>query len=124
MDTKPDQDGDGEGNCRLPNGADCALKSFLPQIVTTIANVKSDSIETYINVLRRNVCILCDYQRPDLSCGQRIDLECALDRYYPRVVEIIELVRDAMKIKEGSSVPNNPRSCGCSLRTERGINHA
>lgn len=89
-------DGDGNGNCRLPIGEDCALKSFLSQIVITIANTKSQSIDSYINSLRRNVCILCDHQNPDMTCKKRHDLECALDRYYPLVVEIIETVRAEM----------------------------
>ena len=90
-------DGDGQGNCRLPIGEECALKSFLPQVVLTTLNIKSDSMDTYINVLRRNVCILCDHQLPDISCKKRHDLECSLDRYYPLVIEIIETVRATMQ---------------------------
>jgi hypothetical protein len=97
-------DGDGEGNCRLPIGEECALKSFLPQIVMTIANVKSGSIDTYVNVLRRNVCILCDHQSPGMICKKRNDLECALDRYYPLVVEIVETVRATMQDAETGKV--------------------
>ena len=86
-------DGDGTGACRLPVGEECALKSFLPQIVITVANAQSESIDGYVNLLRRNVCILCDHQGPDMVCKRRDDLECAIDRYYPLVVEIIETVR-------------------------------
>ena len=89
-------DGDGDGNCRLPVREECALKSFLPQIVMTVANVKSDSIEAYVAALRRHVCILCDHQASDMSCMKRTDLECALDRYFPILVEIIETVRTEM----------------------------
>src|ERR1700741_769126 len=89
-------DGDGNGNCRLPIGDECALKSFLSQIVITMANTKSQSIETCINGLRRNVCILWDHQNADTTCKKRNDLECALDRYYPLVVEVIEIVRAEM----------------------------
>ncbi|HEV8539395.1 MAG TPA: hypothetical protein VGR15_10810 [Bacteroidota bacterium] len=93
-------DGDGEGNCRLPVGEECALKSFLPQMVVTIANVKSTSIESYIAALRRHVCILCDHQQADMACMKRNNLECALDRYYPLVIEIIETVRAEMERAE------------------------
>lgn len=89
-------DGDGQGNCRLPVGEECALKSFLPQIVMTLENAESGSMDTYISKLRRHVCILCDHQQPDTVCKKRNDLECALDRYYPLVVEIIETVRTEM----------------------------
>jgi hypothetical protein len=90
-------DGDGQGNCRLPAGEDCALKSFLPQIVMTVANTHADSIDAYVNALRRNICILCDHQRADMSCAKRNDLECSLDRYFPLVVQIIETVREEMQ---------------------------
>ncbi len=90
-------DGDGHGECRLPVGEECALKSFLPQIVITIANAKSDSIEGYVNLLRRNVCILCEHQNADMSCKRRNDLECAIDRYYPLVLQIVETVRAQME---------------------------
>jgi len=86
-------DADGSGNCQLPLDEECALKLFLPEIVQTIANVKSDSMEAYINVLRRHVCILCDRQLPDMSCEKRDELKCALDRYYPKIVEAIKSVR-------------------------------
>ncbi|HEY6190936.1 MAG TPA: hypothetical protein VI215_01270 [Bacteroidota bacterium] len=95
-------DGDGKGNCRLQAGDECTLKSFLPQLVMTVANVKSDSIDTYINSLRRNVCILCAHQEADMGCRKRDDLECALDRYYPFIVEIVETVRAKMNEAEAA----------------------
>ena len=91
-------DGDGKGNCRLPAGETCALKAFLPEIVSTVANVKTDSYDAYLGALRRHVCILCDWQTPDGVCKKRNDLECALDRYYPLVIEIIEHARERMAI--------------------------
>jgi len=85
-------DGDGKGNCRLPIGERCALKSFLPQLVTTIIQTKSESIDGYIASLRNNICSMCEHQQDDFSCPKRSDLECALDRYFPLVLEIIESV--------------------------------
>lgn len=98
-------DGDGKGNCRLPVDQECMLKSFLPQIVMTISNVKSDSMDAYIAALRRHVCILCDHQTSDLKCKKREDLECALDRYFPVLVEIIETVRTEMRHTETGAQP-------------------
>jgi hypothetical protein len=83
-------DGDGRGNCRLPVDEVCSVKKFLPQIVATIVNVKSDSYDAYVHALRRNVCILCDWQREDGTCGRRTNLECALDRYFPLVIQVVE----------------------------------
>ena len=90
-------DGDGTGDRRLPVGEECALKSFLPQIITTVAKTESDSIDAYIAALRRHICIFCDHQQIDLSCSKRDHLECALDRYFPLVVEIVETVKAEMK---------------------------
>ncbi len=96
-------DGDGRGNCRLPAGEECSVKRFLPEIVATIVNVKSDSYEAYVSSLRRNVCILCDWQKPDGTCGRRINLECALNRYFPLVVEVVENLKAEME-RSGSLV--------------------
>ena len=87
-------DGDGKGNCQLPADEICPLKLYLPEIVTTVANVKADSYAAYVNSLRRNVCILCDWQSPEGMCQKRAELECALDRYYPLAVEIIKYIRE------------------------------
>ncbi len=95
-------DGDGTGECRLPIGEECALKSFLPQIIITVANTKTNSIDAVVSALRRHVCILCDHQSADMVCRKRDDLECALDRYFPLVVEIIETVRAEMETAEGN----------------------
>lgn len=96
-------DGDPDGVCRLPAGEECTLKSFLPQMVVTIANVQSTSMDAYVSALRRHVCILCDHQRADMACRKRDDLECALDRYYPLIVDIVETVRETMESNESSS---------------------
>ena len=97
-------DGDGRGACRLPAGTMCALKSYLPEIVASVATVKSDSIGSYIRALRNDVCTLCNHQAEDETCTKRTDLECALDRYYPLVVEIIETVSGAAHVVEAGPV--------------------
>jgi hypothetical protein len=90
-------DGDGGGACRLPVDEECALKSLLPEIVATVTNVQAASLESYVTTLRQNVCSLCKHQASDSSCRKRHELECALDRYYPLVVEIIETVQSTLR---------------------------
>jgi hypothetical protein len=90
-------DGNHKGDCLLPVGETCALKSLLPEIVFTVANVKSTAYEGYVHALRRNVCVLCDWQDGHGMCRKRDTLECALDRYYPLVVEIVEDVRTRLE---------------------------
>lgn len=91
-------DGDGKGDCRLPATEVCALKAFLPEIITTITKMQSGSYHAYVNALRNQVCSQCDGQRADGTCSKRETLECALDRYYPLVVEAIESVRADAKL--------------------------
>ncbi len=98
-------DGDGKGNCRLPVDEVCPVKQFLPEIVAAILNVKSDSYEAYVSSLRRTVCIRCDNQQPDGTCRKRDQLECALDRYFPIVVEVVEATQAELN-------PAHPRPTG------------
>lgn len=90
-------DGDSLGHCRLSASEECAVKAFLPQIIATVNGVKSDSIDDYIAALRRDVCSTCDDAGPGLRCQKRADLECALDRYFPLIVEVIESVRETQE---------------------------
>jgi hypothetical protein len=83
-------DGDRTGYCRLSEGAQCAIDAFLPTIVETIANVQSSSYEDYVNALRHNICAQCHHQMSNGICVKRDTLECALDRYYPLLVDVIE----------------------------------
>ncbi|HUN65021.1 MAG TPA: hypothetical protein VMW43_02900 [Bacteroidota bacterium] len=88
-------DGDGTGACRLPADEVCPLYHYLPRIVATVLSVESASIDAYIDMLRNNVCSVCDALDHDAVCRKRNELACALDRYYPLVVEIIESVRES-----------------------------
>ncbi len=50
-------------------------------------------MEPYVEVLRTNVCSRCDFHSPDGSCEKRDKLECALDRYYPLVIEKVHSMK-------------------------------
>lgn len=86
-------DGDGRGNCRLPAGESCALQEFLPRIVRTVRSVSAHSYRAYVDLLRSEICALCPEQDTHGVCRKRDQLECALDRYYPLVISLIEDVR-------------------------------
>lgn len=90
-------DGDGYGNCRLTGVEECGLKLHFPKIVETVLSVKSDTMELYIEALRKNVCANCKHQSPEGKCMFRANVDCGLDRYFPLVVEVIEEV-NARKI--------------------------
>jgi len=86
-------DSDGHGNCRLSGEDACGLKLHFPKIVATVLAVQSNTIEPYIEALRKNVCADCKHQSPDGTCQFRIQADCGLDRYFPLVIETIETVR-------------------------------
>jgi hypothetical protein len=87
-------DGDGTGGCRIDSGRDCALKKYLPQIIEVVDSVKSQSILPYENLLRSRICGMCIHQSPDGVCSVRDEVECALDRYFPLIVQVIEEARE------------------------------
>ena len=74
------------------NKAQCQVRRFLPEIVNIINTTQSDSIEPYVNALRKTVCVKCEHAKPDGSCEERRKIDCCLDRYFPLVVEAIEEV--------------------------------
>ncbi len=96
-------DGDGTGACRLPAGEECALRAYLPNIVTAIGRTPNGSLDMYVKALRDDVCSMCLHGETQGTCTKRKDLECALDRYYPLVIEIVETVSDMMRTNASST---------------------
>jgi hypothetical protein len=86
-------DGDGKGGCRLPIDDSCGLDTFFPEVVQVVSNVHSDSYQDYVNALRANICATCEHQFANGDCKKRDALECALDRYFPVIIEVIETVK-------------------------------
>ncbi len=90
-------DGDGHGNCRLDAEFDCPLQTQLPRIVQIVGNLQADSMERYLRELHMIVCTECTFQSASGHCQLREDEECALERYFPLVVETIEAVHHASR---------------------------
>jgi len=86
-------DGDGSGNCRLPLDQSCAVQEFLPHIVAAVNSIQSDRYDDYVDALRKNVCVQCAEQSPEGHCLRRNSVECALDRYYGMILQVIENVK-------------------------------
>lgn len=86
-------DGDGAGGCRV-SGGDCALKQHLPNIIGAVSAVYSTSVDLYLEQLRSKVCRECTHQSADGACSLRDNVDCALDRYFPLIVEVIEEIRN------------------------------
>ncbi len=83
-------DGNNKGECLLDGGDDCMLKMHFPQVLATVNSVYSPSIEPYEEQFRKSICAACSFQSPGGQCKRRDDLSCALDRYFPLIVEVIE----------------------------------
>ena len=86
-------DGDSKGGCRLPIDESCGLDKFFPDIVRTVSSVRSDSFQDYVDALRANICTNCEHQFADGVCKKRDTLDCALDRYLPVIIDVIESVK-------------------------------
>jgi hypothetical protein len=85
-------DSDRKGNCRLSANEECGVKVHFPAIVETVLAVQNDRLDPYVKSLRDNVCASCRHQSADGTCVIRNHVDCALDRYYPMIVEAIEAV--------------------------------
>ncbi len=84
-------DADQFGNCRIGGGKICPFDLYFDKVVTAVSRVKSDRYEDYAQSLRVNVCRTCTYGNA-AKCADRAEVECALDRYFPLVVDAIEEV--------------------------------
>ena len=91
-------DGDGNGNCLIARGSECAMKRFFPEILDAVRSVSGTSMEPYEASLRARVCGSCINQSPDGRCAIRDDVECSLDRYFPLIVQVIEEMDLAKRI--------------------------
>ncbi len=98
-------DGDGAGGCRIGRDEMCALKAYFPTVINVVNSVYSHSIVPYEEELRRRVCAVCRHQSGEGICHVREQVECALDRYFPLLVEVIEDTQRRAQHVAGKRVP-------------------
>jgi hypothetical protein len=67
----------------------CPVYGQLPRLITLVRLVRSDSIEPYVEEVRRVICETCPMGGAD-HCERREHLDCALDLYLPLIVQTIE----------------------------------
>lgn len=91
--------------CSLPEDRPCSLFSNLSQVVSLVQGTHSAKIDPYVDVLRGKVCAACHFEDDHGSCPCRADVDCALDTYYPLIVETIEgeLARQSREHAEGKA---------------------
>lgn len=76
--------------CSLPADRPCSLFANLDSVVDIVRDTHSTRIDTYVDVLRHEVCSACHFEDDHGSCPKRDDVDCALNTYYPLIVETIE----------------------------------
>lgn len=86
-----------DGGCSLPPDRPCSLFENLDEVVRIVADTKSPRIDPYVDVLRKRVCDACHFQDDHGRCPCREDVDCALNTYYPLIVEVIEDVLSMQK---------------------------
>lgn len=79
-----------DGQCKLSGERVCGVESHLDQMINIVKTVQSDRVEDYVNVVRTHICEHCEGQGEDGNCMYRRELDCALDRYLPLVIDAIE----------------------------------
>ncbi len=77
------------GECNLRNTEQCPLFARLDQVIELVASVRDYSVEPYMDRVRAIICSTCN-QRPNGHCARRDRLDCALEVYFPLIVEIVE----------------------------------
>jgi hypothetical protein len=90
-------DSDDDGNCLLTEEENCAVQSYLPEIVNIVHEINSDNHEIIHKRLKEVVCTNCKARDEEGNCYLRENANCALDRYFDLIVETIKKV-DAGKI--------------------------
>ena len=79
-----------DGGCSLPEDRPCSLFANLDEIIEIVRQTRSSQIDPFVNTLRERVCGACHFQDDHGQCPCRQDVDCALDTYYPLIVEEIE----------------------------------
>jgi hypothetical protein len=82
-------DSDEEGICALTEDEICAVEYHLPQIVEIVINNKRSKPAELENLLRDGICSGCQTSSGRDYCYLREDANCALDRYFARIAEVI-----------------------------------
>ncbi|MFH1196030.1 MAG: hypothetical protein V1720_09970 [bacterium] len=90
-------DSDEKGDCKLTDNEICAVESFFPQILEIVHRSNGEDYDVYTKALKEEVCKKCRASEDGEYCYLREDSNCALDRYFPLIIEIIQKV-DAGKI--------------------------
>ena len=92
------------GGCGRPFADPCPLETHLDTIVESVLSVEpTKELRPYVHALRTINCTQCR-QDDEGNCEMRDLVECAVDSYVLRVVEVIE---DVAKSRGEGAFANN-----------------
>lgn len=78
------------GGCDLRKDIDCPILSRVGRIIEVVKQVEDSRIDPYVERLREVICAECRMQDDEGHCIMRDQPDCALNDYFPLVVEIVE----------------------------------
>lgn len=81
-------DSDAQGKCLLSDDEICAIEAYLPKILKIIKNLEDKTIDECVEVLKKEICSHC-FNNSDGNCKLSKDANCALERYFPYMAEIL-----------------------------------
>ncbi|MBN1302333.1 MAG: hypothetical protein JW995_14040 [Melioribacteraceae bacterium] len=81
-----------EGECTLTEKEVCAIEIYFSRILDIIHSDQADDIDLLTDRLRKEICEKCRASVGKDKCYLRDDANCALDRYFPLIVETVRKV--------------------------------
>ncbi|RIK67061.1 MAG: hypothetical protein DCC65_07520 [Planctomycetota bacterium] len=94
--------------CSLPPDRKCAIFRSLPDVLEIVRRTHSWRIDPYADTLRLRVCAECPHEDDHGTCPIRESLDCALDAYFPLVVDEIESEFRRIHASESTPVYRDP----------------
>jgi hypothetical protein len=79
-----------DGGCGMSPKYECPILRNMDKIIGIVRTTRSNKIDPYVERLREAVCANCEMQDAQGRCRMRDHSDCALDDYFPLIVEIIE----------------------------------
>jgi hypothetical protein len=78
----------GRGICGDGRWEDCALNRYLSDVIDVVNTVKEKNAEASMAEFHRRICDRCKAATGGV-CAIRTEAECALERYFPQIVEAV-----------------------------------
>lgn len=95
--------GGNTGVCRLDPPLECPLQLYFPFLVDVVSGIPRDTISEYVREVRLLTCSQCKHQTVNGNCVLTAEMHCALDEYFPLVLETIGVSRDIVTQYNGDS---------------------